>query len=130
MSEAAKSMPTAGTFLASVIDTDGVIEPGRLSDLLRITKSELASTAGLSKGAISKTSKVASQATQRRLREVTEVINRVLPWCGGSLPMAIAWYRSQPIPAFGDQTAEILVRHGRADHILDYIGGIALGDYA
>jgi uncharacterized protein (DUF2384 family) len=70
-----------------------------------------------------------SPATQARLRQVAQVINRVLPWCG-SVQQAYAWYRSQPIPAFGDQTAENLVRQGRGEHVLDYLGGIALGGYA
>jgi hypothetical protein len=52
-----------------------------------------------------------------------------LPWCASVL-IAFAWYRSQPIPAFGDQTAENLVLHGRTTHVLDYLEGIALGGYA
>ncbi len=55
---------------------------------------------------------------------MVEVINRVLPWAG-SVPQAFAWYRSQPLPAFGDQTAKHLVRQGRAGHVLDYLGGYA-----
>ncbi len=68
-------------------------------------------------------------ATQARLREVTEIINRILPWCG-SVPQAFSWYRSQSIPAFGDQTAEDLVRARRARHVMSYLSGIALGGYA
>jgi hypothetical protein len=130
MSESVKVVSTAGPFLAEVIDREGFIEPGRLSGALRVTRGELALAAGLSRDAVSKTTRLNSLTTQKRLREVAEVINRVLPWCGGSLPMALAWYRSQPIPAFGDQTAENLVQHGRAEHILDYLGGISRGGYA
>jgi hypothetical protein len=60
---------------------------------------------------------------------VTEIINRILPWCG-SVPQAFAWYRSQAIPAFGDQTAEDLVRAGRSEHLKSYLAGIAAGGYA
>jgi hypothetical protein len=116
-------------FLADVIDRQGLIEPGRLSEILRVTKGELASASGLSREAVSKATRLGAPATQTRLREVAEIINRVLPWCG-SVPQAFAWYRSQPLPAFGDQTAENLVRQGRAGHVLDYLGGIALGGYA
>ena len=116
-------------FLANVIDRQGLIEPGRLSEILRVTKGELASASGLSREAVSKATRLGAPATQTRLREVAEIINRVLPWCG-SVPQAFAWYRSQPLPAFGDQTAENLVRQGRAGHVLDYLGGIALGGYA
>jgi hypothetical protein len=119
----------AAPFLADVIDPKGFIEPGRFSEVLRVTKGELASASGLSREAVSKATRLAAPATQTRLREMAEIINRVLPWCG-SVAQAFAWYRSQPIPAFGQQTAEQLVRQGRADHVLDYLGGIALGGYA
>ncbi|MEA2790101.1 MAG: hypothetical protein QOG73_2507, partial [Acetobacteraceae bacterium] len=99
------------TFLDQIINREGVLELDRLSVLLRITKGELAAASGLSRDAVSKTRRLQAPATQARLREVAEIINRILPWCG-SVPQAFAWYRSQPIPAFGDQTAEDLVRAG------------------
>ena len=123
------SQISAAPFLADVIDPKGFIEPGRFSDVLRVTKGELASASGLSREAVSKATRLAAPATQARLREAAQIINRVVPWCG-SVAQAFAWYRSQPLPAFGDQTAEHLVRQGRADHVLDYLGGIALGGYA
>lgn len=116
-------------FLDDVMDPEGLVAPERLSGALRVTKTELATASGLSRDAVSKTRRVHAQATQARLREVTEIVNRVLPWCG-SVPQAFAWYRSQPIPAFGDQTAEDLVRDGRSEHLLRYLSGIAVGGYA
>jgi hypothetical protein len=89
----------------------------------------LAAASGLSRDAVSKTRRLLAPATQARLREVAEVINRILPWCG-SVPQAFAWYRSQPIPAFGDQTAEDLVRVGRSEHLKSYLVGMAVGGYA
>jgi hypothetical protein len=116
-------------FVEQAIGQEGTIEPGRLSELLHITKGDLAATSGLSRDAVSKTARLRAPATQARLREVAEIINRVLPWCG-SVPQAFAWYRSQSLPAFGDQTAAELVREGRAAHVMSYLGGIALGGYA
>lgn len=123
------SATTDHTFLAEVISRDGLIEPDRLSVVLRITKGELAAASGLSRDAVTKTRRLQAPATQVRLREVAEIINRILPWCG-SVPQAFAWYRSQPIPAFGDQTAEDLVRAGRSEHVKNYLAGIAVGGYA
>src|SRR5271154_5362983 len=123
------SEATEHTFLDEVISREGLIEPDRLSFVLRVTKGELAAASGLSRDAVSKTRRLQAPATQARLREVAEIINRILPWCG-SVPQAFAWYRSQPIPAFGDQTAEDLVRAGRADHLKSYLAGIAVGGYA
>jgi hypothetical protein len=117
------------TFLDEVITRDGLVEPDRLSGVLRVTKGELAAASGLSRDAVSKTIRLRAPATQARLREVAEIINRILPWCG-SVPQAFAWYRSQPIPAFGDQTAEEVVRAGRAEHLKSYLAGIAVGGYA
>ncbi len=64
-----------------------------------------------------------------RLREVIEILDRVEPWAGG-LQQALAWFRGQGIAAFGDQTAEALVRSGRADALRSYLDGIAVGGYA
>lgn len=116
-------------FLGAVIDSNGVVEPDMLSGALRVTKSELAIASGLGRESISKVARQRAPATQARLREVTEIVNRILPWCG-SVQQAFAWYRSQPIPAFGDQTAEELVRAGRAEHVRSYLEGIAVGGYA
>jgi hypothetical protein len=117
------------TFLEAVISRAGLIEPDRLSVALHITKGELAAASGLSRDAVSKTRLLQAPATQTRLREVAEIISRILPWCG-SVPQAFAWYRSQPIPAFRDQTAEELVRAGRSEHVKLYLAGIAVGGYA
>ncbi len=117
------------TFLDDVISREGMVEPDRFSAVLRITKGELAAAAGLSRDAVSKTRRLQAPATQTRLREVAEIINRILPWCG-SVQQAFAWYRSQSIPSFGDQTAEDLVRAGRAEHVMSYLSRIAVGGYA
>lgn len=116
-------------FLDEVVSREGMVEPDRMSLMLRITKAELAVASGLSRDAVSKTRRLQAPATQTRLREVAEIINRILPWCG-SVQQAFAWYRSQPIPAFGDQTAEELVRAGRSEHVKSYLAGIAVGGYA
>ena len=117
------------SFLDDVISREGYVEPERLRDALRVTKGELAAASGLSRDAVSKARRMRARATQAQLRDVAEIINRVLPWCG-TVPQAFAWYRSQPIPAFGDQTAEDLVRAGRSEHLRHYLSGIAVGGYA
>ena len=117
------------SFLGEVMGQDGQIEPGLLIHVLRITKTELAIASGLSKDAVFKTSRLKARATQTRLHDVAEIISRVLPWAG-SVPQAFAWYRAQPIPSFGDQTAEDLVKEGRAEAVKAYIARIAVGGYA
>jgi hypothetical protein len=60
---------------------------------------------------------------------VAEIISRVLPWAG-SVPQAFAWYRAQPLPAFGDQTPEDLVKEGRVEALKAHLSRIAVGGYA
>jgi hypothetical protein len=42
----------------------------------------------------------------------------------------MAWYRAEPIPAFGGRTAESLVKDGKADAVRDYLDSVALGVFA
>jgi hypothetical protein len=119
----------AAGFYAEVIDPEGLIGTDRLTAELHITKSELAQVVGLSRDAVSKTSRLHARATQARLRDFVDVISRVLPWAG-SVHQAFAWYRAQLIPSFGDLTAEDLVREGRTNELKAYLSRIAAGGYA
>ena len=76
-----------------------------------------------------KTARATSPATQARLRDVVEILNRVQGWAG-SPAQALAWYRSQPLSGFGDRTAEELVKEGRAEAVKRHLGRIAEGGYA
>lgn len=116
-------------FLEETSANSGLIAADRLSDLLHITRAELAIALGLSRDAISKSTRVGSPATQARLRDLVEIINRVRAWAG-SPQQAFAWYRSQPLPSFGDQTAEALVKEGRAEAVKRHLDRIAVGGYA
>jgi hypothetical protein len=118
----------SAAFLSEVCGEQGV-SIDRLSAVLHITKSELAHAAGLSRDAVSKAARRNSVVTQARLREMSEIINRVIPWAGSELA-AYAWYRSQPLPSFGDATAEELVRQGHGEKIRAYLGRIAAGGFA
>jgi uroporphyrinogen-III synthase len=42
-----------------------------------------------------------------------EIVSRISTWAGGE-NQAMAWYRAQPIAAFGDRTAESLLKSGQA----------------
>lgn len=117
------------SILQDTATADGLVAVDRLSAMLHITRTELASTLGLSRDAIAKTARAVAPATQSRLRDIVEILNRVRPWAG-SPQQAFAWYRSQPLPSFGDQTAEALVKEGRAEAVKRYLDRIAVGGYA
>ena len=115
--------------LSNLIGEDGYVSTTRLAEALRITKLELATASGLSRDSVSKTERLRSPATQARLRDLVEIISRIMPWAG-SLQQAFAWYRAQPLPSFGDQTAEDLVKEGRSEAVRKYLSRIAVGGYA
>lgn len=108
---------------------DGRIDPGELASALQIDRATLANLAGLSRDAIPKSARLSSRATQKRLAEITEIISRVAPWAG-SPRQALAWYRAQSIPSFGDLTPQDLVVSGRANDLKTYLSRIAEGGYA
>lgn len=99
---------------------NGIFAPRKIAAVLRTTSEEVARTAGLGKDAVQRANRLRSDKTQRRLREMVEIINKIEPRLG-SAPLAYAWYRSEPLPGFSGQTAMHLVRAGRADDVLDYI---------
>lgn len=108
---------------------DGLFSPRKIASALRTTSEEIARTAGLGKDAVQRKDRIRSDKTQRRLREMVEVINKVEPRFGSQL-MAYAWYRSEPLPGFSGQTAMQLVRGGRADDVLDYVDAVDAGVHA
>ena len=96
---------------------------------LGVTKADLATTLGLPAEAFYRAERTEADKTQTRLREMTEILNRVEEWAGGRR-QAFAWYRGQDIPALGDETAEALVRTGRANMVRAYLDQIAAGGFA
>lgn len=122
-------MDATGALLREGFGRHGLVEMDRLAAAVRVTKTELANLAGLSRDAVSKTARATSPATQARLRDVVEILNRVQGWAG-SPAQALAWYRSQPLSGFGDRTAEELVKEGRAEAVKRHLGRIAEGGYA
>ena len=108
---------------------NGFFAPRKIADVLRTTSEEVARTAGLGKDAVQRKERVRSDKTQRRLREMVEIVNKVEPRFGSAL-MAYAWYRSEPLPGFSGMTAMQLVRAGRAEEVLDYIDAVDAGIHA
>lgn len=108
---------------------DGFFAPAKIAHTFRTTSEEVARTAGLGRDAVQRKERVRSDRTQRRLREMVEIINKTEPRFGSVL-LAYAWYRSQPLSGFSGQTAMQLVRSGRAEEVLDYIDAVDAGVHA
>jgi hypothetical protein len=108
---------------------NGFFAPRKIADAFRTTSEEVARAAGLGKDAVQRKDRVRSDKTQRRLREMVEVINKVEPRFSSTL-MAYAWYRSEPLPGFSGQTAMQLVRSGRGEEVLEYVDAVDAGVHA
>lgn len=88
---------------------NGAFAPRKIADALRTTTDELARSLGLGKDAIQRKDRIASDRTQRRIRQMVEVLGKVEPRLGSPL-LAYAWYRSEPLAGFSGQTAMHLVQ--------------------
>lgn len=119
----------ATNFATCFMDEGGVVDVDKVADAFRMTKGQLAETAGLGAATISKAERRVAPRTQARVREVLEIIARVRDWAGGET-QAMAWYRSQPIPALDGRTPEALVKSGQAVAVRDYLDHVALGGFA
>ena len=108
---------------------DGVFVPKRIAVTLRTTGEEIAWTVGLGRDAVQRKDRIRSARTQRRLREMVEILNKVEPRFGSAL-MAYAWFRSEPLPGFDGWTAMPLVRDGRADEVLEFVDAVDAGVHA
>ncbi len=108
---------------------DGLFEPGKIAAILRTSLEEVALTVGLGNDALQRRTRIHSNKTQRRLRELVEVLNKVQPRFGSEL-MAYAWYRSEPLSGFGGLTAMQLVQEGKAQQVLEYIDAVDAGVHA
>lgn len=129
MAEALKIPVQNESLVLSYMDRAGKIAINRLADGFGMSKSQLAQTAGIARESLYRDQRSKAPKTQGRLREMLEIISRVTEWAGGK-EQAMAWYRAQPLSAFGGRTAESLVKEGKAAAVRDYLDHMALGGFA
>lgn len=107
----------------------GLFAPIKIAAAFRTTSEEVARSAGLGRDAVQRKERLRSDKTQRRLREMVEIVTKTSPRFGSAL-IAYAWYRSEPLSGFSGRTAMQLVQEGRASDVLDYIDAVDAGVYA
>ena len=129
MAQSHKTQSDGGPLILSYMDKGGKIAVQQVADGFGMSKTQLAETAGLARETLYRLERSRATKTQNRLREMLEIISRVTDWAGGK-EQAMAWYRAQPLPAFGGRTAEALVKDGKAAAVRDYLDHIALGGFA
>lgn len=109
--------------------TKGFFDPRLIAKQLLTSSEDVAYTAGLGKDAVQRGARVLAPKTQRRLRELVEVLNKIEPRFSSSL-MAYAWIRSQPLPGLSGMTPMQLIQDGRAAEVLEYVDAVDAGVYA
>ena len=119
----------AGNLSKIVTTRDGTINPAAMAEMLGISNRELAELLGLSFASVCRQSQLCTPATQRRLRDVVQIIKEILPWCG-SVPQALAWYCHRRLGSFGGRTAEEVVKAGHCEAVMQYLLRIASGGFA
>lgn len=129
MAHALKLPASNEPLVLSYMDQAGKIAIDRVATGFGMSKSQVAETAGLAREALYRSERSRAAKTQSRLREMLEIISRITVWAGGK-EQAMAWYRAQPLPAFGGRTAEALVKDGKAAAVRDYLDHMALGGFA
>jgi hypothetical protein len=111
------------------LDPKGHVVVDRVVKRFGMSKQQFAETIGVKPETVYRASRVSAPKTQTRATEMLEIITRIADWAGGER-QAMAWYRAEPIPAFGGRTAESLVKAGKAGAVRDYLDHIATGGFA
>jgi hypothetical protein len=119
----------AVSLVTSNMTLSGSVVADRVATRFGMSKSQLASTLGLARESLYRAKRSRAVRTQSRLREMLEIVGRVGAWAGGE-QQAMAWYRAQPIAAFGGRTAESLVKDNHAAAVRDYLDHLAVGGFA
>lgn len=113
----------------SYFGADGLIVIDRVAESFGLSKTQLADTMGVNPETFHRAARARAPKTQGRVTEMIEIVARVSDWAGGE-KQALAWYRAEPIPAFGGRTAESLVKDGKAAAVRDWLDHVATGGFA
>jgi ribosome-binding protein aMBF1 (putative translation factor) len=124
-----RQSPRGAYFVVTFLDSKGHVSVGRVAKRFGMSKGQLAETIGLKPETVYRAARLEAPKTQTRATEMLEIIGRIADWAGGE-KQAMAWYRAEPIAAFGGRTAESLVKEGKAAAVRDYLDHVATGGFA
>jgi hypothetical protein len=102
-----------------------MLSPARYISLLGMEVETLARNACVSVRAINNTPGAA--AIQNHLRDNLRVIKAAYDISGGDLEKSLRWFREEPLPAFGQRTAEQAVSAGQVDGVIRLIDSLHAG---
>lgn len=118
-----------GGLVGRFMGPKGLLAVGDVAKWFGMSRGQLAQTIGVKPETLQRARRAIAPKTQGRVKEMLEIVGRVTAWAGGK-DQALAWYRAEPIPAFGGRTAEFLVKEGKAAAVREYLDFVALGGFA
>lgn len=121
--------PEVASSVTGFFDAAGRIAVGQVAERFGMSKLQLAETIGLTRETVYRAARLEAPKAQARATEMLEIVSRIVKWAGGE-KQAMAWYRAEPIAAFGGRTAECLVKEGKATAVRDYLDHVAVGGFA
>lgn len=134
--KAAKRKPSStspglsgGMLVKALMDARGTVSADLVAKRFGMSKIQLAETVGLPRETVYRAQRLNAPKAQARTTEMLEIVARIVDWAGGE-KQALAWYRAEPIAAFGGRTAEALVKEGRAAAVRNYLDHVATGGFA
>jgi hypothetical protein len=128
-SEAVTGGYGGGRLATAFRDAEGRVSVGLAAEHFGMSKLQFAEAIGLNRDTVYRAKRLLAPKAQVRAKEMLEIIGRIAAWAGGE-KQALAWYRAEPIPAFGGRTAESLVKDGKATAVRDYLDHVATGGFA
>jgi uncharacterized protein (DUF2384 family) len=129
MSVAIPASYRGAQLVSAFLDAKGHVSVDRVSGHFGMSRMQIAETLGLKRETVYRAARLAAPKAQARATEMLEILGRIADWAGGE-KQAMAWYRAEPIAAFGGRTAESLVKEGRAAAVRDYLDHVATGGFA
>jgi hypothetical protein len=112
-----------------ITSSDGFIEPLKVANYFHTTIEEVSVFTGVALSTLKKSKRSHTPKAQSKLQAVTEIISKLTVWTN-SEQLAYAWYRNEPVPAFGGLTTENVVIQGNIAKARKYIEHLALGGFA
>ena len=115
--------------MQGIVDKEGFISIESIADKFHVSVKDIADSTGLNDLSLETKSLCQTELVQKRLREVVDIIDKIIPWCE-NFKNAYSWYRSEPLPSFGQLTAMELVKQGKVYAVIQYLDRIDRGGFS
>jgi hypothetical protein len=112
-----------------ITSDDGFIDPYLIANYFHTTIEDVSFFTGIDLSTLKNNNQSREHKPQSRLRKVIKIISKLTLWTNSD-QLSYAWYRNEPVPAFGGLTAEHIVRQGNIEIVERYIEHLVDGGFA